>query len=121
MYTRENRPYNITLGLQIRHIALWHSHGLYYEQKLARWERQRARLFQTVEDLYTMSYVLPLLTPMLENAGAIVMLPRERDTQFNEVVVDNDDAESGYSEQGGTYQRRTDEKDNRGFANKKEI
>lgn len=121
LVTRENRPYNITHGLQNRHIALWHSHGLYYEQKLARWEWQRARLFQTVEDLYTMSYVLPFLTPMLENAGAIVMLPRERDTQINEVVVDNDDAESGYSEQGGTYLWRTDEKDNRGFANKKEI
>ena len=33
---------------------------------------------------------MPFLVPMLENAGAYVMLPRERDTQVNEVVVDND-------------------------------
>jgi hypothetical protein len=121
LITRESRPYNITNGLQNKHIALWHSHGLYYDQKLARWEWQRPRLFQTVEDLYTMSYVLPFLTPMLENAGAVVMLPRERDTQSHEIIVDNDSPESGYSEQGGTYQWRTDEKDSRGFAHKKEV
>jgi hypothetical protein len=45
-------------GLQNNHIALWQSHGWYYEQKLGRWEWQRARIFQTVEDLYTQSYVL---------------------------------------------------------------
>lgn len=121
LVTRENRPYNITNGLQNRHVAIWHSHGLYYDQKLARWEWQRPRLFQTVEDLYTMSYVLPFLTPMLEKAGAVVMLPRERDTQIHEIIVDNDSPESGYSEQGGTYQWRTDEKDSRGFALKKEV
>ena len=68
-----------TKGLDGRHIALWQSHGWYYEKKLNRWEWQRARIFQTVEDLYTQSYVLPFLVPMLENAGANVMLPRERD------------------------------------------
>ncbi len=72
------------------YIALWHSHGWYYEQKLQRWEWQRARLFQTVEDLGPLSFTLPYLVPMLENAGAIVFLPRERDLQVNEVVVDND-------------------------------
>lgn len=121
LVTRKNKPFEITNGLQNRHIALWHSHGLYYDQKLARWEWQRPRLFQTVEDLYTMSYVLPFLTPMLENAGAVVLLPRERDTQIHEVIVDNDDPDSGYSEQGGTYLWRTNEEDDRGFANKKEI
>ncbi len=35
--------------------------------------------------------------------------------------MDNDAPESGYSEQGGTYQWRTDEKDSRGFAHKKEV
>ena len=118
---RENRPFEITSGLQNRHIALWHSHGLYYDQKLSRWEWQRARLFQTVEDLYTMSYVLPFLTPMLENAGAVVLLPRERDTQVHEVIVDNDDPESGYSERAGTYVWRTGEEDDHGFAHKKEV
>lgn len=70
-------------------IALWHSHGWYYEPKLHRWEWQRARIFQTVEDIYPMAYTLPYLIPMLENAGANVFVPRERDWQTNEVVVDN--------------------------------
>lgn len=85
-----SRPYQINGGLQNRHIALWQSHGWHYDQKLARWEWQRARVFQIVEDLYTQSYVLPFLVPMLENAGANVLLPRERDTQLHEIIVDND-------------------------------
>lgn len=70
-------------------IALWHSHGWYYEPKLNRWEWQRARIFQTVEDIYPMAYTLPMLIPMLENAGANVFVPRERDWQVHEVLVDN--------------------------------
>ncbi|MBQ9185903.1 MAG: xanthan lyase [Bacteroidales bacterium] len=77
-------------GLAGKHIALWQSHGRYYEAKTRRWEWQRALDFMTVEDLYTQSYVLPYLIPMLENAGAYVMTPRERDTQKLEVVCDND-------------------------------
>ncbi|NQV16648.1 xanthan lyase [bacterium] len=77
-------------GLYNRNIALWHSHGWYYEQRLDRWEWQRARVFQTVEDLLPMTYALQYLVPMLENAGAQVFLPRERDIQINEVIVDND-------------------------------
>lgn len=77
-------------GLEGRHIALWQSHGRYYEQKFDRWEWQRPCLFQTVEDMYTQGYVLPYLVPMLENAGAYVMLPRERDIQTCEVIADND-------------------------------
>ena len=65
--------------------------------KLDRWEWQRARIFQTVEDLYTQSYVLPFLVPMLENAGANVLLPRERDCQTAEVIVDNDGCLTGRS------------------------
>ena len=87
-------------GLSNRHLALWQSHGYYYEPKLARWEWQRARIFQTVEDLYTQSYVLPFLVPMLESAGANVLLPRERDTQTHEVIVDNDPA---YMANGSLY------------------
>ncbi len=83
-------PYTPQNGLQQNYIALWPSHGWYYEQKLKRWEWQRARLFQTVEDLNSLSFTLPYLVPMLENAGATVFLPRERDLQVNEVVVDND-------------------------------
>lgn len=78
-----------TAGLQGRHIALWQSHGYYYEQSLERWEWQRSRLMTTVEDMYTQSYVLPFLVPMLENAGATVLLPRERDLQKNMLIVDN--------------------------------
>ena len=79
-------------GMTGRTIALWQSHGLYYEEKTQRWEWQRAPIFQTVEDMYTQSYVLPFLIPMLENAGAYVMTPRERDIQTNEVIADNDPA-----------------------------
>jgi hypothetical protein len=81
---------SVSSGLYNCNIALWPSHGLYYEPTLDRWEYQRARLFGTVEDLYPMAYILQYLTPMLENAGASVFIPRERDTQVNEVIVDND-------------------------------
>ncbi len=77
-------------GLYNRNIALWYSHGWYYEAKLDRWEWQRARLYTTVEDIFPMTFVLPYLVPMLENAGASVFLPRERDTQIHEVIIDND-------------------------------
>jgi hypothetical protein len=77
-------------GLKGRNIALWHSHGWYYSNTVDRWEWQRPRLFQTVEDLLPTGFVLPYIVPMLENAGANVFLPRERDWQTNEVVVDND-------------------------------
>lgn len=77
-------------GLEGRNIALWQSHGRYWEKSLDRWEWQRAPVHTTVEDLYTQSYVLPFLIPMLENAGAYVLDPRERDPQMREVVCDND-------------------------------
>ncbi len=81
---------NPTNGLNEKNIILWHSHGWYYNLKLERWEWQRPRLFQSVEDLIPMSFTIPYLIPMLENAGARVFVPRERDIQTNEVVVDND-------------------------------
>ena len=89
-------------GLDGANIALWQSHGYYYEPSLNRWEWQRARLFETVEDLYPQSYVIPYLMPMLENAGAYVMSPRERDVKRTEVIVDGDGglAWKGYSETG---------------------
>ena len=90
LVTKVSRPYTPTNGLQNRHIALWQSHGFYYEPKLDRWEWQRARCLQTVEDLYTQSFVLPYLVPMLENAGANVLIPRERDYQTAEIIIDND-------------------------------
>ncbi|MDD4820509.1 MAG: hypothetical protein PHD21_06725 [Flavobacteriales bacterium] len=118
LVTPLDRPYTPLEGLSGKHIALWQSHGYYYEQKLLRWEWQRARIFQTVEDLYTQSYVLPFLVPMLERAGAVVMLPRERDTQTEEVIADND-AMSGYFEKNGKYSWAKG--DSTGFANPKKY
>lgn len=88
--TRTSRPYEITRGLEGRHIALWQSHGKYYINKTDEWGWQRPRLFCTTEDQFTQSFLLPYLLPMLENAGANVFTPRERDTQKQEVIVDND-------------------------------
>lgn len=88
--TPVSRPYNISNGLQGRHMALWASHGRYYDFKTDRWRWQRPGLFGTCEDILSQSFVVPFLMPMLENAGAVVFSPRERDTQTNEVIVDND-------------------------------
>ena len=82
-------------GLYNNNIALWDSHGWYYESKQDRWKWQRARLFGTVEDISPMSYILPYLVPMLENSGANVFLPRERDWQSEEVLIDNDQSSEG--------------------------
>lgn len=120
LVTNFSRPFDILSGLKNRHIALWQSHGWHYDQKLARWEWQRARVFQIVEDLYTQSYVLPYLVPMLENAGANVLLPRERDTQTHEIIVDNDtNTESKYRERNDrkSWKKSTDG----GFANTKKF
>jgi hypothetical protein len=115
-----SRPHKPSNGLSNRHIALWQSHGWHYDQKTAAWRWQRARLFQTVEDLYTQAYVLPFIVPMLENAGAYVLLPRERDTQLNEVIVDNDnkDSESRYREHNDRKSWKALES---GFAHTKET
>lgn len=117
LITRISNPFVPTKGLQNRHIAMWQSHGWYFEQGLSRWEWQRARLFQTVEDLFPQSFVLPFLIPMLENAGANVLIPRERDCNPYEVIVDNDGklaSASTYIEKPGikTWQKGAD----RGFA-----
>lgn len=88
--SNHSRPYDIKEGLENRHLALWQSHGKYYRNETKQWEWQRPRLFCTTEDLFTQSFVVPYLIPMLENAGAYVYTPRERDTQTHEVIVDND-------------------------------
>ena len=105
LVTRLSAAATPTKGLSGRHIALWQSHGRYFDQNENRWKWQRSMLWQTCEDLYTQSYVLPYLVPMLENAGACVRLPRERDVQKFEVLADNDAAgqyaETGSWEPGG--------------------
>ena len=100
LVVRQSSPAAPTQGLSGRHIALWQSHGRYFDQPANRWKWQRSRLWMTCEDLYTQSYVLPYLVPMLENAGACVMLPRERDVQKYEVLADND-AAGQYAETDG--------------------
>ena len=112
-----SRPYQIYNGLQDRHIAVSNSHGWYYENTLDRWEWQRARLFETVEDMYTQSYVIPFLVPMLENAGAVVMMPKERDYNKNEIIVDNDTNTEGFSVSDGEFSWQKG--DSLGFANPK--
>ena len=52
-----------------RHIAIYPSHGLYFNRDRNEWIWQRATLWTTVEDLYSQEYVRHIRT-MLENAGA---------------------------------------------------
>ncbi len=95
------------LGLDGRYIALWQSHGLYYDEQEDEWQWQRACMHRTVEDMFTPSFVLPFLIPMLENAGAYVLTPRERDLQRREIITDNDPAfteeRSGETRRSGVY------------------
>ena len=86
-----SQPHHITKGLQNRHIAVWASHGRFYDARKQAWRWQRPSMFGTTEDLFTQTIVVPYLIPMLEKAGANVFTPRERDWQCNEVIVDNDD------------------------------
>lgn len=89
-------PYTVSAGLQGRHLMVWPSHGRYYKND--RWQWQRPYIYCTTEDIFTQSFVFPFLFPMLEKAGAVVYSPRERDVQFRETIVDNDNRNSG-----GTY------------------
>jgi hypothetical protein len=91
-------PVKYTHGLQNRHIALWASHGRFYDIGRSCWRFQRPKLFGTREDLFTQTIVIPYLIPMLENAGANVFTPRERDWQKEEVIVDNDNPVGNYFE-----------------------
>lgn len=108
----DSRPYFVSHGLFDRHLSLWASHGRYYDGKKDRWKWQRPNLFGTTEDLFTQTIVIPYLIPMLENAGAVVFTPRERDWQKNEVIVDN--GGRGYVEDSGKETWKTAQE--RGFA-----
>ena len=83
-----SQPYEVSRGLQGRHLMINPSHGRYWNG--ARWRWQRPALFCTTEDLLTQSIVFPYLIPMLEKAGAVVVSARERDCQTAEAIVDND-------------------------------
>lgn len=122
---RENVPFvrqadpltEIPNGMQGDNVALWHSHGKYYKPASGNWYWQRGFLFQAIEDTYTLGYILPYVVPMLENAGAYVMLPRERDINPLEVIVDNDQpdestvlySQTTYGESDGKYKWETGE------------
>lgn len=117
------RPANplsdISKGMKGDNVVLWHSHGRYYKPTLDNWYWQRPLLFQSVEDTYTLGYILPYVVPMLENAGAYVMLPRERDVNPYEVIVDNDQpddqtvlySQTTYSETNGHHKWETGEEE----------
>lgn len=119
--TNTSRPNEISRGLQNRHIALWQSHGQYFKNENGEWSWQRPRLFCTTEDLFTQSFILPYVIPMLENAGANVFTPRERDTQKNEVIVDNDTKNGSIYLEMKSRKARWETVGGKGFASKKRI
>lgn len=111
-------PWNAPLGLDGRHIALWQSHGNYWNPDKQEWKWQRPRLFCTTEDIFTQTFVIPYIIPMLENAGAIVYDTRERSWQNHEVIVDNDaPKKDGRYDEDGRWRTA----DSVGFAHLKDI
>ena len=116
-----SRPFDAEYGLEGRHLALWQSHGRFYHVERGFWKWQRPSLFCTTEDLFTQSIVIPFLMPMLENAGALVYTPRERDWQPQCVIVDNDKSDGGsrYTEQSAKNNKWTARKN--GYAPMKEV
>lgn len=117
-----SRPYRITEGLEGRHIAVHQSHGRYFKNEEGVWKWQRPRLFCSTEDLFTQSFVVPYILPMLERAGAVVYSARERDWQRHEVIVDNDTRTPGslYYENKNRRSRWTTS-EAKGFAHIKPI
>ncbi|MGL4851098.1 MAG: xanthan lyase [Phocaeicola sp.] len=110
----QSKPYSLDRGLSNKHLAVWQSHGIYYKAEKGSWEFQRPALFGTREDLLTKEIVVPYLIPMLENAGATVFTPRERDYQRNEVIVDNDGTGTFHEKKSSKGKWKTS--NNRGFA-----
>ncbi len=111
-------PLSASKGLEGSHIALWQSHGTYWKQTLQSWRWQRPHLFCTTEDLFSQTFVVPYIIPMLENAGAVVYTPRDRNWQNREVIVDNDaPGKNGVYEEKGRWATC----DSAGFAHLKDI
>lgn len=75
VYGPKSSAGNRSGDLTERNIVLYPSHGLYFNRERDEWIWQRAALWTTVEDLYTHEYVR-LVSRMLENAGATVIMPR---------------------------------------------
>ena len=113
-------PYSVTKGLQGRHLSLCASHGRYFDVVAKEWAWQRPTIFCTIEDIFTQTFAVPFIYPMLERAGAIVWTPRERCWMREEVIVDNDNptANGLYTESNGQKEWRTAGK---GFAKLREV
>lgn len=112
-----SKPFHITKGLQNRHLTVGTSHGRYFTG--GEWKWQRPPLYATIEDMFTQTFTIPYIIPMLERSGAIVFTPRERDWQKNEAIVDNDGGVRGgrYYEDNGL--RKWQDSDYAGFAHLK--
>lgn len=106
-------------GLDGRTIAIWPSHGKYFS---GGWIWQRPKLFGTVEDMLSRSFVDPYLVPMLENAGAYVMLPRERDFSHGATIIDHDWSTPGahFSSHSGKF-KWENQGDSTGFGHRREY
>lgn len=111
-----SRPFTPRHGLEGRHLSLWASHGRYYDNGENKWKWQRPPLFGTTEDLFTQTIVVPYLIPMLENAGAVVFTPRERDWQRHEIIIDNDQSNDLASYQESNMRHAWEQAPGRGFA-----
>lgn len=116
-----SQPFRIENGLQNRHLVVWASHGRYYNFNSGDWVWQRPALYMSTEDLFTQSFVIPFLIPMLENSGAVVFTPRERDWQKREIIVDNDKTETGYSENNRKDKNGWRESTQSGFTQNKNV
>lgn len=90
-------------------IAISPGHGYIYYDSLGGYSTQRSRVAWTgcgdcrgiVEDFETHEIVVRYLIPLLEGAGARVVLVRERD--YNDIGLVIDDGETGYSELAGNF------------------
>ena len=117
-----SRPYSINEGLSGRHLAITPSHGRYYKNDEMCWKWQRPSLYCTREDLLSQAIVVPYLTPMLENAGAVVFSARERDRQPYDIIIDNDnttDAHGLYIEE--SHHKAKWESGTWGFATPRDV
>lgn len=117
-----SRPYSINEGLSGRHLAITPSHGRYYKNDEMCWKWQRPSLYCTREDLLSQAIVVPYLTPMLENAGAVVFSARERDRQPHDIIIDNDnttDAHGLYIEE--SHHKAKWESGTWGFATPRDV
>ena len=84
-----SNPVIFSSGLQGCHLTIWPSHGRYYDSAKKKWRWQRPNLWCTTEDMFTRSFVVPFLLPMLESAGAVTFCPRERDWHSEEIIADS--------------------------------